>query len=343
MGARAAALLAAVWLWAGGACTPEFDNSTTIKDLRLIAIQADPPEILIDLPAVMENPALLAGLPTVRLSPLVVDPRGGGRPVEYTVQACGNRPEGTERGSDNGPGRVNDTISQAPCPDGAMSVAQGAAVPVEDGMAPIDVTFRPTPELLVQAVMADPISLELGLPITLSFTFRAGDEQVVAIKRVLFSPVLRPDHVPNRNPQITHLSVRATREDPPAPIDPAAPPSVAPGAKLRVMPAPGEAEPYLARAFSRTERRFVTEEIPQETLRYTFYATQGTFSPGGMSTFPSPLRNDPANEIETTYEAPLTLPADGKREVFLFVVVRDERGGSSFIRSRLLLGPPGAK
>jgi hypothetical protein len=336
---RPAALLG---LAVAGACTPDFDDSTTIKDLRVIAIQAEPPEILIDLPAVMENPALLAMLPPVRISPLVVDPRGGGRPVEFRVQACGNRPDTGDRQSQAGPGQVNDTISQAPCPDGALPVAEGSVVPVEDGTAPLALIFQPTPELLIQAAMGDPLSLELGLPITLSFTFRAGDEQVVAIKRVLFSPTLRPDQVPNRNPQITHLSTRATREEPPTPIDPAAPPTLAPGAKLRILPAPAEAEPYLARAFSRSERRFVTEEIAQETLRYSFYATQGSFSPGGRSTFPSPLRDDPINVIESTYGAPATV-ADGNHEVYLFVVVRDERGGSSYIRSRVLIGPAGAQ
>ena len=160
----------------------------------------------------------------------------------------------------------------------------------------------------------------------------------MAVKRVLFSPRLTPEQVPNRNPQITQLSYRSTREDPHTLLDPAAPPTVAPGGSLRLQPAPAQAEPYLARAFSRTERRFVTEEIPEETLRYAFYATSGVFSPGGISTRPSPLRTDPMIEIESTYEAEAEPdPADGS-QVFVFVVVRDERGGSSFIRARLLVG-----
>ncbi len=322
-----------------GACTPEFEDSTLVKDLRLLAIQAEPPEILIDLPAVTDNPALLAQLPSVQITPLVIDPRGGGRPVAFRVQACGNRPEDGDRGADNGPGRVNDTISQAPCPEGALAIAEGEVVPGEDGSAPIAVTFQPRPELLIQAVMADPLSLELGLPITLSFTFRAGAEQVVAVKRVLFSPRLAPGQLPNRNPRIPHLSVRAGRGEPLTQLEAAAPPSVAAGASLQVVPAPGEAEPYLARAFSRDERRFVVEEIPAETLRYSFYATSGGFSPGGLSTFPSPLRNAPVVEIESTYAAPAELPPGERRPAYLFVVVRDERGGSSFIRGHLRLGP----
>lgn len=323
-----------------GGCTPEFENSTTIKDLRLIAIVAEPPEILIDLESVAENPALLADLPPVLLTPLVIDPRGGGREVTYQVQACGNRPDVMPRGSENGPGRVVDSIAQAPCPEGATPVAEGAVVPLSDGTAPISVTFRPTPELLIQAASDDPISVQLGLPITLSFTLRAGDEQVVAIKRVLFTPRLDAEQRPNRNPQISHLTVRPAGEEAFFKLDPAAPPTVALGGRLRLAPAPGEAEPYRARAFSRTERRFVVEEVPEETLRYSFYATKGIFSPGGISTLPSYLVNDPVVEIESTYEAPVGLAADEGPEVNVFVVVKDERGGSSFIRSRLTLQPP---
>jgi hypothetical protein len=338
---RRVSLAALVVVAAGAGCTPTFDNSTTIKDLRLIAVRADPPEFLVDLPAVMANPALLGELPTFELTPLVLDPRGGGREVQYQVQACGNRPDERARGSDNGPGRVNDSIAQAPCPDGALPVAAGSAVADEEGRVPIQVTFRPTLELLTQAVMDDPLSLELGLPITLSFTIRAGAEQVVAVKRVLFTPQLTPDQIPNRNPEITHLSFRAGRDEDLTTLQPEAPPSVPLRGRLRFLPAPAEAEPYRARAFSRDERRFITEEIPEETLRYAFYATQGTFSPGGASTFPSPLRSDPMDDIESTYEAPAELPADGSSEVFIYVVVRDERGGASFIRGRLRIGSPG--
>jgi hypothetical protein len=327
-------LLAAV----AASCTPQFDNSTTLEDLRLIAVTAEPPEILIDLEELMDNPALLAGLPSIEITPLVIDPRGEGRMVEYRVEACGNRPGESGRGPDSGPGRVNDTISQAPCPDGATPVAQGAVVPGEDGSAPITITFTPTPELLVAAARADPLGLELGLPIVLSFTFQAGEEEVVAIKRVLFSPRLSPEQVPNRNPRIAQLWFRSSKEDPPSPMDPAAPPTVAPGAMLHVQPTPAEAESYLTRVFSRDERRFVTEEIPAETLRYAFYATGGVFSPGGISTRLSPLLTDPVIELETTYQAEETPAPENGGQVHLFVVVRDERGGSSFIRARLLIG-----
>ena len=109
------------------------------------------------------------------------------------------------------------------------------------------------------------------------------------------------------------------------------------GAKLRLAPSKAEAEPYRARAFSRDQRRFVIEEMPEETLRYTFYATKGRFSPGGINTNPSPLLSDPVIEIESTYEAPEELKPEDGPEVYIFVVVRDERGGASFARARFSL------
>ena len=322
-------------------CTPDFENSTTVKDLRMLAVVTEPPEILIDLPAVMQDPTLLAGLPSVEVTPLVVDPHGGGRPVDYQVVACENQPDDQARGANQGPGQVRDTISEAPCPEGSVAVASGSAIAGPDGIVPIELTFTPTADLLVRGVQADPLSLELGLPITLSFTVRAGDEQVVAIKRVLFTPRVDADQMPNRNPQIAELTFSGDKSQPFVTLDPASPPTVNVGAKLLLAPAGAQAEAYRARAFSTSQRQFIIEDVPAETLRYAFYATAGIFSPGSVSSLASPLLTDPHVEIQSTYEAPAQLPEDpgegAKQAVEIFVVVRDERGGSSFMHSHLQL------
>jgi hypothetical protein len=46
-GARALAALS--WTLAlAGACAPDFEDATTIRDLRLLVVVADPPEVLVD-------------------------------------------------------------------------------------------------------------------------------------------------------------------------------------------------------------------------------------------------------------------------------------------------------
>jgi hypothetical protein len=314
------------------ACTPSFENPTTVVDLRLLAVQAEPPEVLIDLDALMATGALAQPLPPVTLTPLVIDPRGGGRPVEYRVDACVNDPNGDIIAGEQRPGRVGDSVSDSPCGPGADLVAAGVAQPAEDGVVPFTVTFQPTLALLIRAGMADPLGVQLGLPILLTFTVRAGGESVVAVKRVIFSPRLGPEHKPNANPVVSAFTYRYSREGVRQPLDPYVPPFVPFHGELRLGFAPANAESYPARNFSLSERRFYTEQVPSETLRYNFYATRGHFAPGSVNNDPSPLRNNPTMENETTYRAPDAGPT-GTVEVF--VVVRDERAGASFTRTRL--------
>jgi hypothetical protein len=314
------------------ACTPSFENPTTVIDLRLLAVSAEPPEVLIDVQALMATGSLPEPLPAISLSPLVVDPRGAGRPVAFRVEACVNDPNVAVMGGEQRPGRVGDSVSDEPCVGGVL-VAAGTAQPSDAaGVVPFAVTFQPTLELLARAVQADPLGIELGLPILLTFTISAGDESVVAVKRVIFTPRLAPDHKPNANPVVRSFTYRGSREELRQPLDPAAPPLLPPRAELRLGFEPALAESYPARNFSLAQRRFYTEQVPGETLRYAFFATRGRFSPGNVNNDPSPLRNNPTMENETTYHAP---DAGGPGLVDVFVVVRDERGGSSFTRTRL--------
>ena len=87
-------------------CTPDFDDESTVKDLRVLGINADPPEILFTggplsqqdelcpraevLSALAQEVSmnLPTSMPVVTLRPLVVDPHGAGRPVHYRAVAC---------------------------------------------------------------------------------------------------------------------------------------------------------------------------------------------------------------------------------------------------------------
>ena len=86
-------LLLAAALGAVSACT-DFANPTTVVDLRLLAVRTEPSEIILD--ADLSNPAMPvvdpANNPPVVVTPLIIDPRGGGRQVTYTISACPNDP-----------------------------------------------------------------------------------------------------------------------------------------------------------------------------------------------------------------------------------------------------------
>lgn len=69
-------VLAATALVVTSACSQGLERPSEIRDLRVLAIQADPPEVLLDAPGPFE----------VRFDALVVDPRGG--VVDFAWQFC---------------------------------------------------------------------------------------------------------------------------------------------------------------------------------------------------------------------------------------------------------------
>lgn len=314
------------------ACDPGFRNPTTVETLRVLAVKAEPPEVLVDIPAVMATGMLPEPIPTITLTPLVVDPRGAGRPVGYRVFVCPNAPKDMIEGGTQRAGRVDDTVGEMPCEEGSLLIAEGTMAPNPDGTVPFTVMHQPTLPFLVQAAMSDPLGIELGLPIVFTFVITAGDERVTAFKRVIFAPKLDPNHKPNQNPEVDRIYFRVSRDQDKVPIDLANPPSLPPRGQLRISVEPAKAESYWARAFSLQSRSFYTEHVKEETLRYHFYATSGHFSPGSVNNDPSPLLNRPNLDHETTYEAGTTIGL-----IDVFVVVRDERAGSSFTRTRLIV------
>jgi hypothetical protein len=350
-------------------CAPDFDNRTTIKDLRVLSVTAEPPEILVDMPALADEirrqlptatdaqkaawfaqlPAALADLAAqmkpVTLTPLVVDPRGGGRAVQYRIVVCANSFSNSGVGGGNnanpaggGPGDVRDTVSRQACPANAEVLAEGSAAGGADGVVPIAVTFTPSQALLGAAIASDPSGTWIGTPITVGLTVTAGSEQVVGIKRVIIMRRLDPAEVANQNPVVPMLLHRRDKTVDPMPFLPAEAPLEVPfGGKVNIVAAPAQTEPYSAPAYARGGGAEIIEVVPKETLRYAFYTTAGTFSPGQVATDNSPILTNQKHDLESTYEAPLRLMPGVSPDVVVFVVVRDERGGASYIQTRLHL------
>jgi hypothetical protein len=349
-----------------GACTPDFEDLTHVKDLRVLVVGADTPELVLESgPTAMQpricpdgptSMALIAEAmghlpaqpPVVTLRPLVADPHGGGRPVHYSVVAClsatGTQdPEGGGGGGGMRPGGVRDTVGRGLC-DGPALV-EGDATPAPGQVTvPIEVKFQPTAELLEKAFVADFLSLVYGLPLTVQVTVSAGDEQVIARKRILFTLRLAPDQTPNQNPLVTQLSFRRGEDGAPTVFDlqnPATmPPEVHLGEELRIEPTVGIKEMYPTRIGDRTTG-CTTIERETEALRYAFFATSGTFAPHTTNTEPSIILENvpPEHRLESTYHAPKVLAPDENPLVHVWVVTRDERAGASWVEVLLRLVP----
>lgn len=344
------------------ACTPDFDNETTIKDLRALGASAEPPEFLIDAGPTSMKPELCPdqatlqalfteammsvppSLPTMTLRPLLVDPQGAGRPVHYRAVACVSPTGGVDEQGGGGnmmPGGVRQTIGRGECPDGAPVLAEGDAAPAPGSLMPkIEIPLPLTPNLLVAALGQDPLGLIYGLALTVEVTATAGQEGVILRKRVLISPRLTADQVPNQNPIIPALSYRKTEDDPLIPYDPAQPPVVKLGEKLRLEPAPGEKQTYPTRIGDRHTGCVHTQTVT-EAHRFAFYATAGDFSPDTTTTEP-PVFRDPGPDVhrlESVYHAPKELAPGQSDVVHVWIVTRDERVGASFVEVMLKLVP----
>ena len=81
-GTLVCALLAAV----AGACT-NFEDPTTVIDLRALAVQVEPSEIVLSVDITdPRNPTVdPASNPPLAVTPLVADPAGGDRELSYTI------------------------------------------------------------------------------------------------------------------------------------------------------------------------------------------------------------------------------------------------------------------
>lgn len=334
----------------------DFEEPSRIIDLRTIAIASPVPEIRVD-PTQLDRPLY------VTLNALIFDPTGDGRPVTYEVLACP---------------RALDTVTAATGRAGANckpydpnSTDADRSVPVTPPDAPpstlpgagpehqIDIAAYELPrEMLLRLVLGvegpepmgpvDPFA-RLGFPssVIFQFTFSAGGERETAIKRMVLAvpPDGHPDQTPNANPQITGVRRYIERDDEGMAVDPQDWPADQPlavplGSSVWIEPQGAIAENYFTPVLTREAMpRIVVEEVPRETLRFTFLTNKGQFAPLGTGSEPSPVF-DPSERIhlESKYTAPPVMPPDPN--VAVWITVRDERGGASWIRRNLLLVSP---
>jgi hypothetical protein len=338
----------------------EFQDPSTVIDLRLLAAQLDPPEVI-------QDPAASAAV-AVTFTPLLLDPRGEGRAVAYTLRACANDPTapsapgaGAQASGNYPAGGARSSVGSARCPaDGPTSWTLPVEPPLgAPGAARIPVTL--TSEQITAAFAADVFlghlkqahgGFDLGLPIDFELTATAGGESVVGLKRLVIWPApLSPEHRANQNPMVTEVLAYADR-DPvstlprgPVTVVGADPLVVRAGARVWLEPRGALAEPYLTTIVDRLTDKTTTVAVPAETLRHSFYATAGKFDPHESSTA-LPFGSVPTDRIptEARYEAPAAsnLPVDpvtGARRlaVRVLVVTRDERGGAGWVERAILV------
>ena len=361
----------AVLVELGGCGT--FDDPSTVKDLRVLAVAAEPSEVILDVTDAAS--AAAASIPPLTLTPLVVDPAA--RPVSVTVSACANDPSApTSPNAVTDPtgypaGGIRTTVGSALC-DGAPT-----AIPLATGIdlaasPSIDVALDPA---WVAAAFARDVfagadgvphgGFDLGMPVVFQLTASAGGDTVRAIKRAIFwTHAVRDDQRANTTPVIPGVRMYARRDETTAEPLPDAVQALEAGTPADVTPdgvwidpvaasdpsTTALAESYVTTTLDRVTGQLGTIDV-KETLTYSFYASAGTFSPLQTRSEPPPgVVPRGRVHIESKYHPPKDMTsqppgaaATAPLDVTIWIVVRDERGGASWVTRPLRVPAPAAQ
>lgn len=301
------------------ACGFSFERSSDVRDARILAIQAEPPEVIVG-----------AGpLPDIRLRALVADPRKPERITEYEWRACVPDLRGTtlnEGGED---------ISGA-TEDGRCDESKDTTL-IAAGEAPLG-PFEATVTLPAELTLLAAAGMETGLSLHAQAQLRVSSPEglLYGRKRVVVSPPVPQGRQANRNPRLTALLLDDTPWEPDQPrrlklgecpdskkrqiVDPDDPTRYYTRCAYTVTPVfdENEAEHYLVQTYAGE-----TLEL-RERLRFHWFAGAGSFG--------STQTAQPTNVGPQTYDPISTEwfePAVGESAT-IWVVIRDGRGGTSW-------------
>jgi hypothetical protein len=307
----------AIGLAAALSCAPAPDPASSVHDLRILGIRAEPAEVQVSLDPETQQPVLVdlvAALSQLELRALVVDPKGGGRPVHFAFTAC---PTADHLRCD---GRA-----------GAVSLGEGTVEGEEASWS-----LASHPDLLLQlagllqaAVEQDAFKGAFGVWPVVTLRASAGGEEAIGGKRLVLSArdPRFPDLRANQNPPEPRVTLNG------APLEAAAVAALVRGSKMEFdisAPDPGAKESYRILDYRGGSLSAM------ETFQYAWFTTAGNFSPesSGGTDFIGAAENPTGSAMIASSSA-----ADGER-LSIYVVVRDGRGGETWTKRTATLSGP---
>ncbi len=332
---RAPALMVGLLVAIGSAvCVTGQDDPTTVKDLRVLGMRFEPPEVLM---AGCNAPLLLGALAgasdggTVSLPPqfqlllaqyastplkftaLIADPTGAGRMLDYRLLGCANR---GDRDCNNEGDFVELQTGQTTAGELTATVAPGIQF-LDDGLA--------TP-LLLEVINQDTFKGLGGIRVPIVLELSAADtgEKIYAQKLMVYTCKFFPSMKQNVTPVLPGLKFNGE----PWPED-------------EVKEVTGATEiPLAPMDFSALEESYVVPSLELkpvqliESWKISWMTTHGTMSPyntGGTDQVGTTGRhNDKWRPDKSATEA---------ADVEFYFVVRDGRGGSSWTKRRVRWSP----
>ncbi|MDQ3365244.1 MAG: hypothetical protein M3680_07440 [Myxococcota bacterium] len=335
---RAAAVIVAL---AGCA---SFEDPTIVLDLRVLAIQAEPPEIILDVDPARppDVAALFAQLEQqpILLRALLTEP-GHTRDLEWEMSACMLAEGGR---CDDGRPRVAVASGLAADPESTGFVPGCGERGIEEGgvvcaMLVPDAAFA---TLLYDALRADPTGglggLDVGIALQVGARGADGATagEVHASKLVRIAPRIPAERIANTNPHIEELlfgggiGVGTAVPRSHCASSRGASPDVRSGQVVTLYPTArdGDREEYVVPTLDGATRRFT------EYLSYQWIAIAGSFSDPETGGPPDPFGNVRLDGTEWTAPA-VAEPTD----ISIWVIQRDGRFGVTWRETCLQVIP----
>jgi hypothetical protein len=295
-------------LFLGLGCVAPEDNPSTVKDLRVLGISIEPPEIL--RPTCATTPAALAlNASQVTVRTLIADPAGGGRQLSYRLWACAD-PE--DLACEDEEQRVLLASGQTSAGVLTLNLRPGTAV-------------LPGQVSILQAVALEDRYRGFGgirVPLVLQLT--GGGEEVFAQKLMPFSCAVLPQMTQNLNPVLPALTLDGA---PFAPTD--FPVASGPGPfQLKANDFSALEEDYVVPAFDLTPVQL------KESWKLAWHTTLGTIAP--TETGGTQFISGAEGRHQVEWKVPESSP---EQEVRFWVVARDGRGGLAWDTWRVTYRP----
>jgi hypothetical protein len=289
--------------------------------------------------------------------------------VTFSLSACPNNPYGAAPpgsvmgGMMDPGGGANNTVGSTLCDDARVRLSPIPGLYTE-GATPAMADVQLSPDDLLTAFKSDVFldqvghphgGFDLGMPMNFQVTATDGVQMVKAVKRVVFWAQHWPDQQLNQIPTIPSVSLFRHRDeatftlsDPAGPLEATAIPHATIGTGLWLLPTYEEGvtgETYRPTILNRDPPYQVIEGAPlQERIRYAFYATVGHFDPPRTVNQLIPGTQGTVH-LESHYIPPATLdevPIDGPtglHSVGVWIIVRDDRGGESWVAGTVAIDP----
>jgi hypothetical protein len=291
----------AVALFAAGACVSPEDGPSNVKDLRVLGISIEPPELMADdCASSLSSRAIYAS--EVTLTALIADPNGNDRQLRYELLACADP---NDRNCSSEGDRT--VLANGLTPAGEL------ALPIRPGA----LTLSNGTLLLQRVVDIDNFHGFGGIrmPLVLHL-FRSG-ERIYAQKLMVFNCRMFPEMAPNRNPAIPGLRVNGNSWD----ADAALPLQGSGPFNLSPEDFTDREESYVVPGFDLTSVHL------RESWKLSWHTDLGKISPtetGGVDLGGQQGRH----MVEWK-------PGGGpEQDVDFWVVARDGRGGESWLKRR---------